>query len=316
MLIKKILSLFVGAMFIFSTTGVAFAAVPETPVERLTYVEKAMYGMEQTGSLMDRVNRLERDYNGVHSSGSMMERINVVYDALCDNTNGPSTTTQLNSIEWAIMHKVSMDSIQKRVSDMELQVQGKNTEGYFKTRIESLALFAFGSQDVPLVQVNVPAATLAKIQLETPVNAKNLKVGDVIKYSASEDIIENGMLIFAKGAIGEGVVKKVVQAKNFGRNAEVNIDFNTLQAVDGTDVDTTVGTEAEAEMKNTAMAAGASIAGMIVLGPIGIIGGAFVQGKNVDLPVGTELYIQTKNDVTVYAIPTTESAGGDAAVAE
>ena len=53
------------------------------------------------------------------------------------------------------------------------------------------------------------------------------------------------------------------------------------------------------------MAAGASLAGMLVLGPIGIIGGAFVNGKNIDLPEGTELYIQTRNDEVIYAIPTT-----------
>ena len=52
------------------------------------------------------------------------------------------------------------------------------------------------------------------------------------------------------------------------------------------------------------MAAGASLAGMLILGPIGIIGGAFVHGKNVDLPEGTELYIQTAEETTVYGIPT------------
>ena len=54
-----------------------------------------------------------------------------------------------------------------------------------------------------------------------------------------------------------------------------------------------------------AMAAGASIAGMVLLGPIGIIGGAFVHGKNIDLPEGTEFYIQTSRDTVIYGIPVT-----------
>ena len=41
-------------------------------------------------------------------------------------------------------------------------------------------------------------------------------------------------------------------------------------------------------------------------GAIGIIGGAFVKGKNIDLPEGTELFIQTHDDTVLYAIPTTE----------
>lgn len=52
------------------------------------------------------------------------------------------------------------------------------------------------------------------------------------------------------------------------------------------------------------MAAGASIAGIALLGPIGIVGGIFVNGKDIDLPTGTESYIQTKTATNIYAIQT------------
>jgi len=261
--------------------------------------------MEQTGPLMDRINHLEKDYEGAHSKAGLMERIDHLYSVLFDNSTQPSLITQMNAIEWGITHQVSMNSVQDRVTSMETTIEGKPTEGTYKARIDKLASFAFGSKTIPLTQVTVPANTLAKISLVTPVNAKNLKVGDTIKYQAAEDVIENGMLVFAKGAPGEGTVKKVTQARNFGRDAEVEIDFKTLLAVDGTNMDMFVGEEAKKEMKTMAMAAGASIAGMIILGPVGIITGAFVHGENIDLPAGTELYIQTKADTTVYAIPTT-----------
>ena len=58
-------------------------------------------------------------------------------------------------------------------------------------------------------------------------------------------------------------------------------------------------------MQHLAMAAGASLAGIAVLGPLGIVAGAFVHGKNIDLPAGTELYIQTQSDTTVYGVQTT-----------
>ena len=133
-----------------------------------------------------------------------------------------------------------------------------------------------------------------------------LKAGDVIKYQAAEDVVENGMLLFTKGAGGEGVVTKVTQAKNFGRNAEIEIDFKTLTAVDGREINMTLGEESKKSMEQVGLAAGASLAGMAILGPVGIITGVFVNGKNIDLPEGTELYIQTKADETIYAIPTTE----------
>ena len=304
-MIRKLFSILISAVFLFSSLGTAFAEVPNTANGKLEAVEKAVYGAAQTGAIVERIERLENDYEGTKGSGGMMDRINTLYDTTFDNTNTPSILTQLNALEWTISHDVSMDSVQSRVSKMENVINGKNSDGSFKSRIESLATFAFGSTTIPLTQVAVPANTLVKVSLVTPINAKNLKAGDIVKYQAAEDVIENDMLIITKGAPGEGVIKKVSQAKNFGRDAEIEIDFKDIEAVDGSLMAMTLGEESKKNMEQLGMAAGASLAGMIVLGPIGIIGGAFVKGKNINLPEGTELYIQTSSDNNVYAIPTT-----------
>lgn len=49
-------------------------------------------------------------------------------------------------------------------------------------------------------------------------------------------------------------------------------------------------------------AAGAAIGGMIVLGPIGALGGAFVTGKAVVIPVGSTTYVQTMEDTTIQGM--------------
>ena len=43
---------------------------------------------------------------------------------------------------------------------------------------------------------------------------------------------------------------------------------------------------------------------MVILGPIGVIAGAFVHGKNIELPEGTEVYVQTKAETTLYGVQT------------
>lgn len=303
-MLKKIFTMLLCGIFMFSTMGTALAEVPNTADDKLSAIETAVYGGPQTGALVDRINRLERDYEGKHPNGGMMDRINYLYDFTFDNSAAPSLITQMNALEWTISHQISNECMQKRVSDMENAINGKVSEGSFKTRIESLSSFAFGSVTIPLTQVTVPANTLVKVALVTPINAKNLKKGDVIKLQVAEDVIENNMLIFTKGGPGEAVVNKVSQAKNFGRNAEIGLDFKSLTAVDGRSIEMTLGEESKQSMEQMGMAAGASVAGMVVLGPIGIIGGAFVKGKNINLPEGTELFIQTKSDSTVYAIPT------------
>mgnify|MGYP006916120283 FL=1 len=302
---RKVCALFLTVMLLVSSVGMASAATPETVQAKLAAVEKDTYGTEQTGALLDRINKLEKDYDGSHRTGSMMARVDALYDEIYTNGSKPSVLAQLNAIEWNIDHEVSMNSVEKRVADMEMTINGQTTEGTYKKRIQDLAAASFGTTDLPMVQINVPKNTLIKVALVDPVNTKNLKKGDAIRYKVAADVIVDGKLVFAKGEPGDGVVTKVKQARNFGRNAELEIDYKQTKSIDGTYVATFMGEEAKQEMKNLAMAAGASLAGIVILGPIGVIGGAFVKGKNIDLPEGTEFYIQTKDNTTMYGVATT-----------
>ena len=293
-------------VLVLTSVGTAFAAEPPNAVQsKLALIEQDTYGKEQTGALIDRINRLERDYDGKHRSGSLMARIDALYEEIYTTGTVPSVLMDLNAIEWNISHETSMRSVQERIGEMEMSLLGKTEDGTFKKRISALSTASFGTKDIPVVPVTVPANTLIKVSLVTPVNAKNLKVGDTIEYQVADDVFVNDALVFTKGSRGEGTVTKVRQSRNFGRNAQVEIDFNNTKALDGTYVTTYIGEEAKKEMQHLAMAAGASLAGMAVLGPIGIVAGAFVRGKNVDLPAGTEFYIQTKGETTLYGVQTT-----------
>ena len=306
---KKLFSLLLTALIFLESVGLAAAAAIPTMQEKLEATERAAYGEVQTGALLDRLAHLEKDFSTANPHASVMERTDALYAIMLENEGGPSLVTQMNAIEWALTQEVSMDSIQKRVGEMEIKLQGRPSEGSYRQRIDVLAEDAFGSKDIPLIAGVVPANTLFKVLTVTPINAKNLKAGDRIEFQAAEDVIEGGRLLFAKGAPGYGTVKKVTQARNFGRDAEVNIDFQALRAIDGTDVEVLLGQESKEKMESMAMAAGASLAGMALLGPIGIIGGVFIKGKNVDLPAGTEFYIQTKNETSLYGLSTSLSSG-------
>ena len=303
---QKICALMLTLVLALTSFGTALAAEPPNAVQsKLALIEQDTYGQEQTGALIDRINRLERDYDGKHRSGSLMARIDAIYDEVYTNSTAPSVLMNLNAIEWNINHETSLRSVQERVSEMEMALLGKTSEGTFKKRISALSTASFGTKDIPVTPVSVPANTLVKVALVTPVNAKNLKVGDTIEYQVADDVFVGDVLVFTKGSRGEGTVTKVKQAKNFGRNAAVDVDFKNTKALDGTYVTTFIGEEAKKEMQHLAMAAGASLAGIAILGPLGVVAGAFVHGKNVDLPAGTELYIQTQSETTVYGVQTT-----------
>ena len=271
-------------------------------------VEQSVYGQGQTGALLSRISRLENDFYGKTSgtNTAISDRINTLYSTMFDNSIRPSAITQMNGIEWFLSGHVSINSITDRITALETTLYGKAASGTLQKRMNDLALLAYGNSDAktPLVSTSIPADTLIKIKLVTPLNSEMTKAGDLVKFQAAEDIIYNGKLIVAAGSPGEGVVTKVKGAQNFGRNGEIDVDFQQIQSFDGTTLKTFLGDKAKMEIKNLAYAAGASVAGIALLGPIGIVGGIFVQGKDVDLPAGTEAYIQTKEETTIYAIQT------------
>ena len=262
---------------------------------KLMLVEQSVYGQEQTGALLERISRLETDFYGKTSNPqtAISDRINTLYSTMFDNSVRPSAITQMNGIEWFLSRQVSIKSITDRLTTLEAQIYGKPITGTLQKRMNDLAMLAYGNSDVkaPLVSTTVPVDTLIKIKLVTPLNTDVSKVGDKVKFQAAEDVIYNGKLIIAAGAPGEGVVTKVKSARNFGRNGEIDVNFQQIQAFDGTMLETTLGEKAKKEIENLAIAAGASLAGIALLGPVGIVGGIFVNGKDIDLPVGTESYI-------------------------
>jgi len=299
---RKITALLLAGMFLFSTVVVSAQEIDNTIQGKLVSIENGMYGQAQTGALLERTNKLEKDYLGLHPTGTLISRIDNMYNILYDNKTTPSAITQLNAIEWAVTHAVTMNSIQARTEQLETVIEGGPKEGTLKKRIGKLGELAFGGVQIPLVQTTIPTDTLVKITLVTPIKSQELKVGDTIKYQVAEDVLVNGTLVFAKGAPGMGTVNKVTQARNFGRDAKVEISFDQTTAIDGSTVTTFLGEKAKQEMKSLAMTAGATVAGMVLLGPIGVVTGAFINGKNINIEAGTQLYIQTKTDTTVFGI--------------
>ena len=325
MSLKKVISTGLCVSLLITSSPLAFAetlnstnttqpsvtyTIPDasTLQSKLQVVEQSVYGQGQTGALLSRISRLENDFYGKTSgtNTAISDRINTLYSTMFDNSIRPSAITQMNGIEWFLSGHVSINSITDRITALETTLYGKAASGTLQKRMNDLALLAYGNSDAktPLVSTSIPADTLIKIKLVTPLNSETTKAGDIVKFQAAEDIIYNGKLIVAAGSPGEGVVTKVKGAQNFGRNGEIDVDFQQIQSFDGTTLKTFLGDKAKMEINNLAYAAGASVAGIALLGPIGIVGGIFVQGKDVDLPAGTEAYIQTKEETTIYAIQT------------
>ena len=156
--------------------------------------------------------------------------------------------------------------------------------------------------------VDLPANTVFKISLNDDVNSKVNKVGDPVTFTVQEDVKVGDVLVLPRGSQGSGQVTKVTRPKSFGRSGSLDISFDQVFSIDDEEIPTVLGPEAKDKLKMEAAAVGASAIGALALGPIGLVGGFFVKGKDVDLPAGTELYIQTQETVTTKGLVLTNGA--------
>ncbi|WP_312562820.1 hypothetical protein [Anaerospora sp.] len=300
-MLRKWISGTLAALLLASTP--VFAQHAElTIVDKTKAVEQVLYGTEQTGSLSERLTRLEKEIYGTESKEALMGKADKLYSYSKENTpTAPSLITRLNAVEWAISHNQTAVPAKQKLEQLEQLLIGAPATGTFDKRIIKVSNIAF-TESPEVSEVTLFQDTLVKIKMVTPLDTRKNREGDSFAFQASEDVYSNGVLVIAKGATGEGKVLKVQQARNFGRDAQLDLSFNTLQAFDGTEVQTFLGDKAKEETKSLAKAAGATVAGLIVLGPVGVVGGAFIRGKDVTIPAGAELYIQTKTEASVYGL--------------
>ena len=168
-----------------------------------------------------------------------------------------------------------------RIEAVEMMLNGKIDEGSLSSRLEALANIAFTDGVISVESVTLPKDSVIKVEFTEELSSREDKAGEPVHFKIADNVYVNDVLVLPKGALGEGTIKKVVQPRSFGRDARIDVDFTHVYALDGTKVPVYIGDLAKQEAKTAAGAAGAAIGGMIVLGPIGALGGAFVTGKAV-----------------------------------
>jgi hypothetical protein len=305
---KKFMSLCMTALLCLTCLTPAFAAeslTANTVADKLSASEQFLYGQEQAGSLVSRVDKMEKDLYGQKSSGSVMSRVDRVYNRLegTPNNNQLSVAAQMNAIEWQFSDRMSNEGVETRIGNLETQLFGSQyTNDTLLSRLNRLNKSAFPSGSLTRSTVTLPKDSLIKIKFMEDISSKQNQAGDVVDFTVDDNVYVGEALVLPRGARGNGTIKKIVQPRIFGRDARIDIDFSSVTAVNGEKVPVTVGELAKQQAKTAAGAAGASIGGMVLFGPVGLVGGAFVKGSSVTIPAGSNTYVQVLEDTTVQGV--------------
>ena len=304
-MLRKLLTVFLLAAFCVTLVPhpVLASRLEQTPLEKIAASEKLLYGAEQDGSLLERTGKLEKDLFGLPGKEALMAKVDRIYVYVRESSAAsPSMAFKLSALEWSLTQSVGHGPLKSRLETLERTVAGVSGTGSLEARLNRLMNMTFSASRLQAGTLSLSKDTLIKIKTVTPLDSKKNKTGEAVEFEVAEDVYAAGMLAIPRGAKGTGKIAKAEPAQNFGRDAKLEVSFESVEALDMTVVPTLLGDKAKEETKSMAAAAGAGVAGMILLGPIGVVGAAFVHGKNVTVPAGTLLYIQTQNDVDLVGM--------------
>lgn len=132
----------------------------------------------------------------------------------------------------------------------------------------------------------VPAGTVVMLEFMEDVGTRRAKRGDEIKLRVYTDVVLNGKTLIRQDAPARGVVKEIKKPGPFGKRARLLVRLEDVKDVNGDLV--------SLEPYSTggrfrAAGPGASGAGLLVLGPAGLVGGAFIRGSHVTIKQGTRI---------------------------
>lgn len=303
---KQIASAVLAMIFSMNAAVPVFAGNGATlpASEKVTAMEKMLYGTNQNGSLVQRMDSLEDDVYGTITTNGVLERINNMYDYLDgDDKSEASFNTRLNVVEWKFAESMSNEPAKTRIEKLEKFVNGSTLGGSLSDRLEELTkLASYKDGNIPVQTVTLPADNVIKIEFLESLSTKQNRIGDIVNFKAADNLYVNDVLVLPKGSRGTGSIKKVVQPGIFGKDGRIDITFTSVAGVDGTQIPVTVGDLSKQKASSAAGAGAATIGGLVILGPVGLVGGAFVKGAPVTIPAGSTTYVQTSSDTTLQGI--------------
>ena len=278
--------------------------------EMLERIESIIYGSKRDGGLLVRLSDVERTIFGRELPGSLTERQTALIDFLERGTDTqPSVLFKLSVAEWGVQQEIHPTwPLIRRIDAMEAILEGTIQGGPLVSRLERL-LMKLLPEGIYSTPFELPQETIVKGVLLDTLTVRNVKVDDVIILALNEQIMIGNMLVAPKGSRVLAHITKVKPPRSFGRPSEIEMQIDCIEVLGPSMVAVNIGDAAKKAMQaDSAMigAAGASIAGAVLLGPVGLAGGFLIRGSDRQLKEGTLFYAQTSEAVQVaaYQVPT------------
>ena len=162
-----------------------------------------------------------------------------------------------------------------------------------------LVLPAIGAS-AKAMPITVPKGTEVSLVFNQALSSKTAKVGQSVSLHVKNDVKIGSQTVLGRGAKVTGVLSQVDKRKSYGVNAKMRIALNPVKSVYGQMINLEPLSKGnKLSGKKTSQAAGATVGGAIIAGPVGLVGGYFIHGKSVKIKVGDMLLTEVAQTVTL-----------------
>jgi hypothetical protein len=134
---------------------------------------------------------------------------------------------------------------------------------------------------------------------DTPLDGGKAHAGDWIRFHLEDDLTSDGRVVVPAGTTVRGQIENVKHRGRYGYNGNVQIAMEPLRLGHGVKIPLRAKNKGRLYSSDTGKAAGATAAGAVVLGPVGLIAGYFVVGKNIHAQPGSKTTVEVADDVSV-----------------
>lgn len=290
-------------------------------MQMMERIERLIYGESNKGGIIERMNSVEKELFGRSLPGSISERHTATLNFLEVGTaDQPSMFFKLGVSEWLVGKAPGSQTraALKRVEDLETELNGEMQYGKpLAMRIERI-LTSLVADSVTSREVNLPKATVLKVKFLEELSPATTKKGDNVGLALTDDLFVDRVLVAPKESLIDTTVSYVRQPGRFGVPSEIRLDFKSLIPLGPQRVLVTTGAaskKATEEAQNSGDkgemgiigAAGASVGGAVLLGPVGLVAGVLIRGNAVKIPKDSIMFLETSNDVLVFGYPTSAS---------
>ncbi len=279
-------------------------------------IEQIIYGYVNKGGLIERLGRAEADLFGRSLPGTIAERHAAILNFLDIGTDEqPSMTFKLGVAEWIVNKKIDATaSVMTRLESLETLLTGAANQGQpVAMRIESL-LTVLVSEPVGFKNVKLPSGKVIRLRFMDELSPAKSQVGDKVRLELTDDLIVNRCLVAPAGSLLSTEVRAVKRPRSFGIPGEVRLTFSELKILGPQRPTVTIDKASEKAIKDARKlgdkgegaivgAGAASVAGAVLLGPVGLVSGFFVRGNSIKISEGAITFVEISPDIVVSAYP-------------